>query len=75
MSYIEVADPYKSIDAKLKTISSKKYSIEKYDNSAYHIDFSFKQGLKSLNGLSFYLTENYTLSESQEQFKYVFYIF
>lgn len=69
MSYIEIADPYKNLDVALKTISSKKYSIEKYDNSVYHIDFLFKQNLKSLNGLSFYLSENYILSENQEQFK------
>ncbi|MCS5421736.1 MULTISPECIES: autotransporter outer membrane beta-barrel domain-containing protein [Psychrilyobacter] len=70
MSYIEIADPYKNLDARLKTISPEKYTIEKYDNSIYHIDFSLKQGLKSLNGLGFYLTEDYTLSENQEQFKF-----
>ena len=70
MNYVQVADPYKDLDARLKTISSKKYDIEKYDNSIYHIDFAFKQSLKSLNGLSFYLTENYILSKNQEQFKF-----
>jgi len=70
MNYIEIADPYKDLDARLKTVSSKKYNIEKYDNSIYYIDFSFKQSLKSLNGLSFYLTERYTLYENQEQFKF-----
>ncbi|UUV18066.1 autotransporter outer membrane beta-barrel domain-containing protein [Fusobacteria bacterium ZRK30] len=78
MNYIEIADPYKNFDATLKTINSEKYTIEKYENSIYHIDFSFKQGLKNLNGLGFYLTEDYILSENQEQFKFglnIFYIF
>ncbi|GLI56585.1 hypothetical protein PM10SUCC1_20990 [Propionigenium maris DSM 9537] len=72
MNYIEVGDPYEDLDIKLNTVSPKEGSIEKYDQNSYHLELSLKQGLKSLNGLSFSLVENWSLYENQDRFTFEF---
>ena len=58
------------LDIELNTISPKEGTIEKYDDNTYHLELSLKQGLKSLNGLSFSLVENWSLYENQDRFKF-----
>lgn len=72
MNYIEIGEPYEELTVELKTISPKEGSIEKYDQNTYHLDLSLKQGLKSLNGLSFSLVENWSFYEEQERFRFEF---
>jgi hypothetical protein len=69
MNYIDVVDPYKDLEVKLKTVSPEKGTIESYSSDMYHLDLSFKQSLKNSDYLSFSLMESYIFSDNQKQFK------
>ena len=80
VGYVEAGEPYKDLDVRMKTISSEKAAIEKYDYHHYHLDLSLKQSLKSTNGLNLSLVEKWVLFENQDRFEFnlgleVYYVF
>ncbi len=70
IGYVEVGEPYKDMDVRMKTISSEKATIEKYDYHHYHLNISLKQSLKSINGLNLSLVEKWVLFENQDRFEF-----
>lgn len=70
IGYVEVGEPYKDMDVRMKTISSEKATIEKYDYHHYHLNISLKQSLKSTNGLNLSLVEKWVLFENQDRFEF-----
>lgn len=80
VNYVEVGEPYKDLDVRMKTLSSNKGEIEKYDYHRYHLDITLRQSLESLGGLNLSVSEKWILFENQDNFEFsigleLYYIF
>lgn len=70
LSYFELGNPYKDLEASSEAFDDETYKIKKYNSDAVETKFLLREGYNFSDKFEITLDESYTISKNQNQFKY-----